>query len=143
MKDIISPIPTDAVALSAHTTLRWVSKIHNIEYFIYNNIYKKIFIIKSNFYCTFFLFFLLIIYFNLSIYMRSIIFNLIQTHFRPSTFIFSRYYQDINFSNDFLIQMVWATSNKIGCAIRRCSNMYVFGSMWKQATFLVCNYSIK
>ncbi|XP_042607417.1 peptidase inhibitor 15-like [Cyprinus carpio] len=40
-------------------------------------------------------------------------------------------------------QMVWATSNKIGCAIRRCSNMYVFGSMWKQASFLVCNYSIK
>ncbi|XP_042569750.1 peptidase inhibitor 15-like [Cyprinus carpio] len=40
-------------------------------------------------------------------------------------------------------QMVWATSNKIGCAIRRCSNMNVFGSMWKQATLLVCNYSIK
>ncbi|TRY54305.1 hypothetical protein DNTS_021284 [Danionella cerebrum] len=24
-------------------------------------------------------------------------------------------------------QMVWANSNKIGCAVRRCSNMYVFG----------------
>ncbi|XDV46036.1 hypothetical protein PO909_014013 [Leuciscus waleckii] len=40
-------------------------------------------------------------------------------------------------------QMVWANSNKIGCAVRRCSNINVFGSMWKQATLLVCNYSIK
>ncbi|XP_067302247.1 R3H domain containing-like [Pseudorasbora parva] len=40
-------------------------------------------------------------------------------------------------------QMVWATSNKIGCAVKMCSNIYVFGSTWKQATLLVCNYSIK
>ncbi|XP_030623872.1 peptidase inhibitor R3HDML [Chanos chanos] len=40
-------------------------------------------------------------------------------------------------------QMVWASSKRIGCAVNRCSNMYVFGSMWKQATLLVCNYSIK
>ncbi|XP_072553188.1 peptidase inhibitor R3HDML [Salminus brasiliensis] len=40
-------------------------------------------------------------------------------------------------------QMVWASTNRIGCAINRCSNMYVFGSTWKQATLLVCNYSIK
>ncbi|KAF7696140.1 R3H domain containing-like [Silurus meridionalis] len=40
-------------------------------------------------------------------------------------------------------QMVWASTNRIGCAINRCSNMYVFGTKWKQATLLVCNYSIK
>ncbi|XP_061113617.1 R3H domain containing-like [Conger conger] len=40
-------------------------------------------------------------------------------------------------------QMVWATSNKIGCAINWCSNMNVYGSAWKQALILVCNYSIK
>ncbi|XP_060792741.1 R3H domain containing-like [Neoarius graeffei] len=40
-------------------------------------------------------------------------------------------------------QMVWASTNRIGCAINRCSNMYVFGARWKQATLLVCNYSIK
>ncbi|KAI4876324.1 hypothetical protein NFI96_027858 [Prochilodus magdalenae] len=40
-------------------------------------------------------------------------------------------------------QMVWASTNRIGCAINRCSNMFVFGSTWKQATLLVCNYSIK
>ncbi|KAF5902052.1 peptidase inhibitor R3HDML, partial [Clarias magur] len=39
-------------------------------------------------------------------------------------------------------QMVWASTNKIGCAINRCSNMYVFGATWRQATLLVCNYSI-
>ncbi|NP_001373427.1 peptidase inhibitor R3HDML precursor [Danio rerio] len=40
-------------------------------------------------------------------------------------------------------QMVWAASNKIGCAIKKCSDIFVFGSMWKQATLLVCNYAIK
>ncbi|KAB5546535.1 hypothetical protein PHYPO_G00073240 [Pangasianodon hypophthalmus] len=40
-------------------------------------------------------------------------------------------------------QMVWASTSRIGCAINRCSNMYVFGATWKQATLLVCNYSIK
>ncbi|XP_047016298.1 R3H domain containing-like isoform X2 [Ictalurus punctatus] len=40
-------------------------------------------------------------------------------------------------------QMVWASTNRIGCAINRCSKMYVFGAKWKQATLLVCNYSIK
>ncbi|KAJ8390203.1 hypothetical protein AAFF_G00109420 [Aldrovandia affinis] len=40
-------------------------------------------------------------------------------------------------------QMIWATSNKMGCAINRCSNMNVYGSAWKQAVLLVCNYSIK
>ncbi|KAL2103797.1 hypothetical protein ACEWY4_000665 [Coilia grayii] len=40
-------------------------------------------------------------------------------------------------------QMVWASTNRMGCAINKCSNMYVFGSTWKQAVLLVCNYSIK
>ncbi|XP_056154976.1 R3H domain containing-like [Lampris incognitus] len=40
-------------------------------------------------------------------------------------------------------QMVWASTSRMGCAIKTCSNMYVFGSTWREATFLVCNYSIK
>ncbi|KAK2869970.1 hypothetical protein Q8A67_024362 [Cirrhinus molitorella] len=40
-------------------------------------------------------------------------------------------------------QMVWATSNKVGCAIHTCHNMNVWGSVWKRATYLVCNYSPK
>ncbi|KAF0028147.1 hypothetical protein F2P81_019234 [Scophthalmus maximus] len=38
-------------------------------------------------------------------------------------------------------QMVWATSNKVGCAVHTCHNMNVWGSVWKRATYLVCNYS--
>ncbi|XP_049920046.1 R3H domain containing-like [Epinephelus moara] len=40
-------------------------------------------------------------------------------------------------------QMVWASTNRVGCAVRKCSNMYVFGSTWREATLLVCNYSVK
>ncbi|XP_074499446.1 peptidase inhibitor R3HDML [Sebastes fasciatus] len=40
-------------------------------------------------------------------------------------------------------QMVWASTNRVGCAVRKCSNMYVFGSTWREVTLLVCNYSIK
>ncbi|TNN88996.1 Peptidase inhibitor 15-A [Liparis tanakae] len=40
-------------------------------------------------------------------------------------------------------QMVWATSNKVGCAVHTCHNMNVWGSVWKRATYLVCNYSPK
>ncbi|KAM4563622.1 peptidase inhibitor R3HDML [Odontesthes bonariensis] len=40
-------------------------------------------------------------------------------------------------------QMVWASSNRVGCAVRKCLNMHVFGSTWKEAMLLVCNYSIK
>ncbi|XP_026187349.1 peptidase inhibitor R3HDML [Mastacembelus armatus] len=40
-------------------------------------------------------------------------------------------------------QMVWASTNRVGCAVRKCSNMYVFGSTWREATLLVCNYAIK
>uniref|UniRef100_A0A3B4TMS7 R3H domain containing like n=2 Tax=Seriola dumerili TaxID=41447 RepID=A0A3B4TMS7_SERDU len=40
-------------------------------------------------------------------------------------------------------QMVWASTSRVGCAVRKCSNMYVFGSAWREVTLLVCNYSIK
>ncbi|XP_048873117.1 R3H domain containing-like [Brienomyrus brachyistius] len=40
-------------------------------------------------------------------------------------------------------QMVWASTNRVGCAMNRCSNMNVFGSVWRKAVLLVCNYSIK
>uniref|UniRef100_UPI00398F3700 peptidase inhibitor 15-like n=1 Tax=Pristiophorus japonicus TaxID=55135 RepID=UPI00398F3700 len=40
-------------------------------------------------------------------------------------------------------QMVWAASNRIGCAVHTCNNMKVWGSLWRRTTFLVCNYSIK
>ncbi|XP_033943351.1 peptidase inhibitor R3HDML [Pseudochaenichthys georgianus] len=40
-------------------------------------------------------------------------------------------------------QMVWASTKKVGCAVRKCSNMKVFGNTWKEATLLVCNYSMK
>lgn len=42
-----------------------------------------------------------------------------------------------------LSQMVWATTNKVGCAVHTCHNMNVWGSVWKRATYLVCNYSPK
>uniref|UniRef100_A0A8V0XJJ5 Peptidase inhibitor 15 n=1 Tax=Gallus gallus TaxID=9031 RepID=A0A8V0XJJ5_CHICK len=38
-------------------------------------------------------------------------------------------------------QMVWATSNRIGCAIHTCQNMNVWGSVWRRAVYLVCNYA--
>ncbi|KAJ7331993.1 hypothetical protein JRQ81_014173 [Phrynocephalus forsythii] len=40
-------------------------------------------------------------------------------------------------------QMVWASSNRVGCAIRTCTNMNVWGSTWRQVVYLVCNYAIK
>uniref|UniRef100_A0AAZ1X6V2 SCP domain-containing protein n=1 Tax=Oreochromis aureus TaxID=47969 RepID=A0AAZ1X6V2_OREAU len=40
-------------------------------------------------------------------------------------------------------QMVWASTSRVGCAVRKCSNMDVFGSTWREATLLVCNYLIK
>uniref|UniRef100_A0A8C4QTZ6 Cysteine-rich secretory protein LCCL domain containing 2 n=1 Tax=Eptatretus burgeri TaxID=7764 RepID=A0A8C4QTZ6_EPTBU len=40
-------------------------------------------------------------------------------------------------------QMVWATSNRVGCAINLCYNMNVWGQVWKKAVYLVCNYSPK
>ncbi|XP_060930067.1 R3H domain containing-like [Limanda limanda] len=40
-------------------------------------------------------------------------------------------------------QMVWASTSRLGCAVRKCSNVQAFGSSWREATLLVCNYSIK
>ncbi|KAI2667624.1 Peptidase inhibitor 15 [Labeo rohita] len=40
-------------------------------------------------------------------------------------------------------QMVWASSNRVGCAIQTCYNMVVWGAVWREATYLVCNYSPK
>ncbi|GAB1284822.1 Peptidase inhibitor 15 [Apodemus speciosus] len=40
-------------------------------------------------------------------------------------------------------QMVWATSNRIGCAVHTCQNMNVWGSVWRRAVYLVCNYAPK
>uniref|UniRef100_A0A8C8RT19 Peptidase inhibitor 15 n=1 Tax=Pelusios castaneus TaxID=367368 RepID=A0A8C8RT19_9SAUR len=39
--------------------------------------------------------------------------------------------------------MVWATSNRIGCAVHTCHNMNVWGSVWRRAVYLVCNYAPK
>ncbi|KAM3828963.1 cysteine-rich secretory protein LCCL domain-containing 2 [Vipera latastei] len=40
-------------------------------------------------------------------------------------------------------QMVWATTNNIGCAINLCKRMDVWGEVWENAVYLVCNYSPK
>lgn len=40
-----------------------------------------------------------------------------------------------------LLQLVWATSSRIGCAINVCYNMNVWGMIWAKAVYLVCNYS--
>ncbi|XP_020784941.1 peptidase inhibitor 15-like [Boleophthalmus pectinirostris] len=40
-------------------------------------------------------------------------------------------------------QMVWASTSRVGCALHTCSNMSVWGAVWRDAAFLVCNYSPK
>lgn len=40
-------------------------------------------------------------------------------------------------------QIVWATTNKVGCAVNVCSRMDVWGQVWENAVYLVCNYSPK
>ncbi|KAG3256750.1 cysteine rich secretory protein LCCL domain containing 2 [Ictidomys tridecemlineatus] len=40
-------------------------------------------------------------------------------------------------------QMVWATTTKIGCAVNTCRRMNVWGDIWENAVYLVCNYSPK
>lgn len=42
-----------------------------------------------------------------------------------------------------LLQMVWASSSRLGCAVHTCSSINVWGSTWQQAVYLVCNYAIK
>ncbi|KAL7984242.1 hypothetical protein Chor_002812, partial [Crotalus horridus] len=41
----------------------------------------------------------------------------------------------------FKTYMVWATSNRIGCAIHTCPNMNVWGAVWSRVIYLVCNYA--
>ncbi|XP_038610687.1 cysteine-rich secretory protein LCCL domain-containing 2 [Tachyglossus aculeatus] len=40
-------------------------------------------------------------------------------------------------------QIVWATTNKVGCAVNTCRRMNVWGEVWENAVYLVCNYSPK
>ncbi|KAI5608259.1 cysteine-rich secretory protein LCCL domain-containing 2, partial [Silurus asotus] len=40
-------------------------------------------------------------------------------------------------------QLVWATSNRVGCAVHVCPSMNVWGETWENAVYLVCNYSPK
>ncbi|XP_048372045.1 LOW QUALITY PROTEIN: cysteine-rich secretory protein LCCL domain-containing 2 [Sphaerodactylus townsendi] len=40
-------------------------------------------------------------------------------------------------------QIVWATTNKVGCAVKVCKVMNVWGDTWENAVYLVCNYSPK
>ncbi|XP_039083224.1 cysteine-rich secretory protein LCCL domain-containing 2 [Hyaena hyaena] len=40
-------------------------------------------------------------------------------------------------------QMVWATTNKVGCAVNTCRRINVWGDVWENAVYLVCNYSPK
>uniref|UniRef100_A0A4W3IVU0 Cysteine rich secretory protein LCCL domain containing 2 n=1 Tax=Callorhinchus milii TaxID=7868 RepID=A0A4W3IVU0_CALMI len=40
-------------------------------------------------------------------------------------------------------QLVWATTNRVGCAVNVCRRMNVWGEIWENAVYLVCNYSPK
>ncbi|EMP36235.1 Cysteine-rich secretory protein LCCL domain-containing 2 [Chelonia mydas] len=40
-------------------------------------------------------------------------------------------------------QIVWATTTKVGCAVNVCKQMSVWGEIWENAVYLVCNYSPK
>lgn len=40
-------------------------------------------------------------------------------------------------------QLVWATTNRVGCAVHTCPRMDVWGEIWENSIYLVCNYSPK
>ncbi|KAM4592677.1 cysteine-rich secretory protein LCCL domain-containing 2 isoform 1-T2 [Odontesthes bonariensis] len=40
-------------------------------------------------------------------------------------------------------QLVWATTSRVGCAVHMCPRMNVWGDIWENAVYLVCNYSPK
>ncbi|XP_030621755.1 cysteine-rich secretory protein LCCL domain-containing 2 [Chanos chanos] len=40
-------------------------------------------------------------------------------------------------------QLVWATTNRVGCAVHTCPRINVWGEIWENAVYLVCNYSPK
>ena len=41
------------------------------------------------------------------------------------------------------LQLVWATTSRVGCAVHVCPRMNVWGEIWENAVYLVCNYSPK
>ncbi|KAJ3593820.1 hypothetical protein NHX12_006154 [Muraenolepis orangiensis] len=40
-------------------------------------------------------------------------------------------------------QLVWATTTRVGCAVHTCPRMDVWGEVWENSVYLVCNYSPK
>uniref|UniRef100_A0A8C9Y541 Cysteine rich secretory protein LCCL domain containing 2 n=1 Tax=Sander lucioperca TaxID=283035 RepID=A0A8C9Y541_SANLU len=40
-------------------------------------------------------------------------------------------------------QLVWATTSRVGCAVHVCPRMNVWGEIWENSVYLVCNYSPK
>ncbi|KAJ8417820.1 hypothetical protein AAFF_G00226630 [Aldrovandia affinis] len=40
-------------------------------------------------------------------------------------------------------QLVWATTSRVGCAVHVCPRMNVWGEIWHNSVYLVCNYSPK
>ncbi|XP_061078087.1 cysteine-rich secretory protein LCCL domain-containing 2 [Conger conger] len=40
-------------------------------------------------------------------------------------------------------QLVWATTTRVGCAVHVCPKMDVWGEIWENSVYLVCNYSPK
>lgn len=62
--------------------------------------------------------------------------------FRPDyvTLVIFPLYFDVWMSS---FQIVWATTNKIGCAVNTCQRINVWGDVWENAVYLVCNYSPK
>ncbi|XP_075392993.1 cysteine-rich secretory protein LCCL domain-containing 2 [Tenrec ecaudatus] len=40
-------------------------------------------------------------------------------------------------------QIVWATTTRVGCAVHTCPQINVWGNLWENAVYLVCNYSPK
>nr|XP_023857914.1 cysteine-rich secretory protein LCCL domain-containing 2-like [Salvelinus alpinus] len=40
-------------------------------------------------------------------------------------------------------RLVWATTSRVGCAVHVCPRMNVWGEIWENAVYLVCNYSPK
>ncbi|XP_070303490.1 cysteine-rich secretory protein LCCL domain-containing 2-like [Salvelinus sp. IW2-2015] len=43
----------------------------------------------------------------------------------------------------YFTQLVWATTSRVGCAVHVCPRMNVWGEIWENAVYLVCNYSPK
>ena len=46
----------------------------------------------------------------------------------------------INKTTIFYMQMVWAQTGKVGCAMNKCDYLNAFGQMVKNAWYLACFY---